>query len=68
MHPSGDFSKGQGPEDFEHNYRFIDDIFTLSGCIPTESDYVMRSKNTGSKEGQLVYLGMELKWLSPRRE
>jgi hypothetical protein len=46
----------------EHN-RFIDDILSLTACIPPEEDCAMQYKSTRPKEGELVYLGMELKWL-----
>ena len=57
-----DFAATRDPRDVEHNYRFIDDILTLSGCIPTEQEYQMEYKETRVKEGDLIYLGMELKW------
>ncbi len=44
----------------EHN-RFIDDILSLTACIPPEEDYAMQYKSTRPKEGELVYLGWELK-------
>ena len=61
-----DYAHGRNPMELEHNYRFIDDILTLSGCIPPEELYAMRYKNTRTKEGELVYLGMELKWVNGR--
>ena len=57
-----DFAKGKQPKEVEHNYRFIDDINTLTGCIPTEEQYGMQYKNTRQQEGSLVFLGMELEW------
>ena len=57
-----DFSEGKQPEEVEHNYRFIDDILTLTGCIPTEEAYGMKYKSTKQSVGHLVYLGMELDW------
>jgi hypothetical protein len=46
-----------------HNYRYIDDIHTLTGCIPSEKDYGMEYKNTTEREGQLVFLGMRESWI-----
>lgn len=61
--PERDFSKNCLPHEVEHNYRFIDDILSLSGCIPTEEQYAMKYKTTGKgTDGKLVYLGMELEW------
>ena len=45
------------------NYRYIDDIHTLTGCIPSEKDYGMEYKNTTEREGQLVFLGMRESWV-----
>jgi hypothetical protein len=58
-----DFAARRKAEEVEHNYRFIDDILSLTACIPPEEDYAMQYKSTRPKEGELVYLGMELKWL-----
>jgi hypothetical protein len=57
-----DFAAGCRPEEVEHNYRYIDDILTLSGRIPSEEAYGMRYKSTKPKQGPVVYLGMELIW------
>eukprot|EP00667_Euglena_gracilis_P000489 EG_transcript_489 len=58
-----DFAATKKPEDLEYNYRFIDDILSLSGCIPTAEQYGMLYKHTKTNDGELVYLGMVLKWL-----
>ena len=58
-----DYAEGKAPKDVEHNYRFIDDIETLTGSIPTEEQYGMRYKSTRVREGEIVYLGMEQKWV-----
>jgi hypothetical protein len=57
-----DFAAGCQPEEVEHNYRYIDDILTLSGRIPSEEEYGMKYKSTKGKKGPTVYLGMELWW------
>jgi hypothetical protein len=57
-----DYAARRDPKDVEHNYRFIDDILTLTGCIPSEEEYKMEYKVTRNKEGDFVFLGMELKW------
>ena len=44
-----DFASKAAPKDVEHNYRFIDDIQTLSGCIPSEEQYGMQYKSTRQK-------------------
>ena len=62
-----DFAGGQKPEDVEHNYRFIDDILTLTGCIPSEEAYGMKYKSTRQKTGHLIYLGMEMDWEDTKR-
>jgi hypothetical protein len=51
----------------EHNYRFIDDILTLTGCIPIEEAYGMKYKCTRQKTGHLIYLGMEMDWEDTKR-
>ena len=64
------------PEDVEMNFKFIDDIVTLTGIIPTAEEYGMKYKTTWPTKGregdtgrdhdtqwmseQLVFLGMEL--------
>jgi hypothetical protein len=57
-----DFARGMPAKDVEHNYRFVDDIHTLTGCIPTEEQYGMKYKDTRQQVGLLVFLGMELEW------
>ena len=57
-----DFAEGRQPEEVEHTYRFIDDILTMSGCIPSEEAYGMKYKTTRQRLGHLVYLGMEMDW------
>ena len=73
-----EFSEKCQPEDMEMNFRFIDDILTLTGIIPTEKEYGMQYKTTRPTtrtEGdtgrdhdtewtreQTVFLGMELEW------
>ncbi|EPS58167.1 hypothetical protein M569_16649, partial [Genlisea aurea] len=58
-----DYAARRSPAEMEHNYRFIDDILTLSGCVPTEEEYRMGYKTTGrATTGRMVYLGMELIW------
>jgi hypothetical protein len=57
-----DFAEKRQPEEVEHNCRFIDDILTLTGCIPSEEEYDMKYKSTQQTTGHLVYLGMELDW------
>ncbi len=61
-----DFAQNKEPKEVEHNYRFIDDILSLTGCIPSEEDYQMRFKGVKNDKGELVYLGMELKWSTPK--
>ena len=63
-----DYADSRAPKEVEHNYRFIDDIETLTGCIPTEEQYGMQYKSTRLKEGELVFLGMEQKWQETRTE
>ena len=58
-----DFSKDRASEEVEHNYRFLDDILTLSGCIPSPEQYGMQYKDTKSRERNFIYLGMELSWV-----
>ena len=58
-----DFAATRSPADVEHNYRFIDDILSLSGCIPSEEQYGMQYKQTQPSGGELVYLGMVLRWV-----
>ena len=41
-----DYAKGKHPKDVEHNYRFVDDIHTLTGYIPTEEQCGMKYKDT----------------------
>jgi hypothetical protein len=58
-----DFAAKRKPIEVEHNFRFIDDILSLSGCVPTELEYGMQYKTTGeAASGRMVYLGMELIW------
>ena len=73
-----EFSEKCQPEDVEMNFRFIDDILTLTGIIPTEKEYGMqykttwpttvREQDTGQDHDtewtreQMVFLGMELEW------
>jgi hypothetical protein len=58
-----DFAAGRKPAEMEHNYRFIDDILSLTGYIPTEQEYGMQYKTTGkATSGKMVYLGMEMVW------
>ena len=73
-----EFSEKCQPEDVEMNFRFIDDILTLTGIIPTEKEYGMqykttwpttvREEDTGRDHDtewtreQMVFLGMELEW------
>ena len=58
-----DYAATRRPEEVMHNYRYIDDIHTLTGCIPAEKDYGMEYKNTTEREGQLVFLGMRESWI-----
>jgi len=58
-----DFATGKAPKEVEHNYRFIDDIETLTGCIPTEEEYGMQYKSTRKNVGEIVFLGMEQRWV-----
>ena len=62
-----DFADKRQPSEVEYNGRYIDDILTLTGCIPSEEEYGMQYKVTSQKEGDLVYLGMELKWVDSDR-
>jgi hypothetical protein len=62
-----DFAEGRQPDEVEHNYRFIDDILTLTGYIPTEEAYGMKYKSTRQSAGHLIYLGMELDWEAAKR-
>ena len=57
-----DYAATRQPSDVLHNYRFIDDIHTLTGCIPTEKSYGMQYKSTRKSEGEVVFLGMEEVW------
>ena len=57
-----DYAATRQPSDVLHNYRFIDDIHTLTGCIPTEKSYGMQYKSTRKREGEVVFLGMEEVW------
>ena len=54
-----DFAKDRKPEEVEDNFRFVDDILTLTGCIPTEEQYGMCYKEGDNR----VFLGMELHWV-----
>ena len=63
-----DFADSRTAIEVEHNYRFIDDILTLTGCIPEMEQYGMQYKSTRSKEGELVFLGMEQKWVTGKTD
>ena len=72
------FSAKCKPKDVEMNFRFSNDILTLTGIIPKEKQYGMQHKTTWlttGREGdigwdhdtewtreQAVFLGMELEW------
>ena len=60
--PERDFAATCTPEEVEHNYRFIDDILTLSGKIPSEEAYGMQYRSTRKSLGVAEYLGMKIVW------
>jgi hypothetical protein len=60
--PERDFASTCQPEEVLHNYRFIDDILTLSGKIPSPAMYEMEYKSTRKKPGEVEYLGMKVIW------
>ena len=47
-----EFSEKCLPEDVEMNFRFIDDILTLTGIIPMEKEYGMQYKTTWPTTGR----------------
>ena len=50
-------------EEVQHNYRFVDDMFSLTGCVPPTVEYKMERKVEKAKEkGHLVFLGADLWW------
>ena len=60
--PERDFAATCEPEDVEDNSRFIDDILTMSGKIPSASQYGMEYKSTRKQRGVVEYLGMKIIW------
>ena len=62
------FAEGRRAEEVEHNYRYVDDIFSLLACIPSQEEYGMEYK-VGSKgmEGTIPFVGMELMWEKTRK-
>ena len=60
--PEREFACRCKPEDVQFNYRFIDDILTMSGKIPSEEEYGMKYKETRRTKRELEYLGMKLRW------
>ena len=60
--PERDYAATRSPEEVFHNYRFIDDILTLSGKIPSQEEYGMEYKSTRKIPGEVEYLGMKVKW------
>ena len=61
-----DFSLKSQPSEVEDNSRFVDDILTLSGCIPSEEEYGMKYKEV-TANGHLVFLGVDLRWI-PKKD
>ena len=60
--PERDYAGTCAPEEVEDNYRFIDDILTFSGKIPTTVQYGMDYKSTKKQSGEVEYLGMRVVW------
>ena len=52
-----DFADKRSPSEVEHNGRFIDDILTLTGCIPSEEEYGMQHKTTSKKRRRTCISG-----------
>ena len=47
----------------EHNYRFVDDMFSLTGVVPGEEAYKLkRTVRRAADGGHLVFLGADLWW------
>ena len=51
-------------KEVEHNYRYVDDMFTLTGSIPSEEEYQLKRKvkRTVDNDGHLVFIGADLWW------
>ena len=55
--------EGRRPEQVEHNYRFVDDMFSLTGVVPGEEAYKLkRTVRRAADGGHLVFLGADLWW------
>ena len=60
------FVEGRRAEEVEHNYRYVDDIFSLLACIPSQEEYGMEYK-VGSQGMEGSFVGMELMWEKTRK-
>ena len=53
--------EGRRPEQVEHNYRFVDDMFSLIGVVPGEEAYKLKRRvRRAADGGHLVFLGADL--------
>ena len=51
-------------EEVEHNYRYVDDMFTLTGSIPSQEEYQLKRKvkRAVDNDGHLVFIGADMWW------
>ena len=55
--------EGRRPQQVEHNYRYVDDMFSLIGVVPGEKAYQpKRTVRRAVDGGHLVFLGADLWW------
>ena len=55
--------EGRRPEQVEHHYRFVDDMFSLIGVVPGEDTYKLkRTVRRAVDGGHLVFFGANLWW------
>ena len=55
--------EGRRPDQVEHNYRYVDDTFSLTGVVPLEEAYKLkRTVRRAMDGGHLVFLGADFWW------
>ena len=56
--------EGRKAEEVEHNYRYVDDMFTLTGSVSSEEEYQLKRKvkRAVDNDGHLVFIGADLLW------
>ena len=56
--------EGRKAEEVEHNYRYVDDMFNLTGSVPSEEEYQLKRKvkRAVDNDGHLVFIGADLLW------